>query len=741
MRRFGIALAALAGIGLVWVLGQGTFGTAVDAGKVQAPAVSAQRVEERDRRQRAAEEDLGAAPSKQILFGDLHVHSTYSLDAFTLSLPMTGGEGAHPVADACDFARHCAGLDFWSINDHAVTLTTPRWNATVEALRECQARTGEETPDLVTFAGWEWTQMGTRPGNHYGHKNVIFRDLDDGSIPTRPIYATPPAEAEGRNFANLPGPWTLGLLALAQGQQGRDLARFMSELGEPQPCPDGPVRELPADCREGAATPGELFAKLDDWDLPALVIPHGTSWGMYTPPGSSWWKQATPAEHDPRWQKLIEVYSGHGNSEEFRDWSAVAAAVDGASVCPPPRPDYLPSCWQAGEIIRERCLADGTDEALCAERAAVARGRYVEAGVSGHLTVPGARVEEWLDAGQCRDCFQPAFNHRPKSSVQFITALGGFHEGSEEPLRLRFGFLASSDVHSARPGTGYKEVDRVEMTDARLSGVVSTILGGIDSRDPVPQSAVYDPATTDIAVAGRNETERSASFFTTGGLVAVHATGRDRRSVWSALDRREVYGTSGPHILLWFDLLNAPDAQAVPMGSEVMLDRAPAFEVKAMGSFVQRPGCSDEAEAALGPERLARLCRGECLHPSDERRRISRIEVVRIRPQQSPDEPISELIDDPWQVFPCRDDAQGCRAVFTDPDFVSAARETVYYVRAIEEPTPAINADNLRCSRDETGACLEVNPCPPEPSEEQCLGRTEQRAWSSPIFVDPAPQM
>jgi hypothetical protein len=46
-----------------------------------------------DGRPRAARQS-GAGP-EQILFGDLHVHTTFSADAFVRSLPMLQGEGAH----------------------------------------------------------------------------------------------------------------------------------------------------------------------------------------------------------------------------------------------------------------------------------------------------------------------------------------------------------------------------------------------------------------------------------------------------------------------------------------------------------------------------------------------------------------------------------------------------------------------------------------------------------------------
>src|SRR3569833_1158500 len=77
--------------------------------------------------------------SEQILFGDLHVHSTVSWDAFVFSLPVFGGTGAHPPAEACDFARYCSSLDFFSLTDHAETLTPRQWGESKKVLRQCSA--------------------------------------------------------------------------------------------------------------------------------------------------------------------------------------------------------------------------------------------------------------------------------------------------------------------------------------------------------------------------------------------------------------------------------------------------------------------------------------------------------------------------------------------------------------------------------------------------------------------------
>ena len=68
---------------------------------------------------------------------------------------------------------------------------------------------------------------------------------------------------------------------------------FSDELGNSQVCPKkvSHQSQLGDDCYESADTPKDLFTKLRDLNYPAIVIPHGNTWGFYTPPASSLDKQ------------------------------------------------------------------------------------------------------------------------------------------------------------------------------------------------------------------------------------------------------------------------------------------------------------------------------------------------------------------------------------------------------------------------------------------------------------------
>ncbi len=131
-----------------------------------------------------------------------------------------------------------------------------------------------------------------------------------------------------------------------------------------------------------------------------------------------------------------------------------------------------------------------------------------------------------------------------------------------------------------------------------------------------------------------------------------------------------------------------------------------------------------------------KLCNGECFNPTDERNNISRIEIIRIRPQTYSDEPIETLIEDTWKIFECEPSQEGCIVEFEDPNFIDANREVIYYVRAIQEPSLAIGAANLACEFDD-GKCKKVKLCGDAKGqgEGDCLSENEERAWSSPIFI------
>lgn len=671
----------------------------------------------------------------QILFGDLHVHTTFSTDAFVMSLPLLGGEGAHPAADACDFARFCSAIDFFALTDHAEALSPNQWSEVKRSIRQCNAVAGDPTdPDIVAYIGWEWSQVGRVPEEHFGHKNVIFRGLSDTELPARPIAAPGLAGnamvGSGIDLVELAQvPWR----DYDQRQRYLNLVASQRALTGAPLCAEGvDSRELPPDCREFARDPAQLFEKLDQWGIEALVIPHGTTWGFYTPPGYTWDKQLAPSQDDPDRQRLIEVYSGHGNSEEARPWRAVDLAPDGSGTCPAPREGYEPCCWRAGEIIRSRCEAPGE---ACEAAVLKARADYLLAGVGGHIAVPGATVEDWKGCGQCLDCETPSFSYRPGGAAQYILARGHFEPGAA-PRHTTLGFIASSDNHKARPGTGYKEYARRKLTEA--TGAVSPVWDKLvlgPPQAPTPASRTWtQEELTSMAPWLVVYAERQASFFLTGGLVAVHAMGRDRDAIYDALKARHVYGTSGPRIMLWFDAVDAQDRR-LPMGSSLDAARSPRFEVRALGELVQKPGCPQSVEDAIGADEVARLCAGECYNPGEERRRISRIEVVRIWRQREAGEAVQPLIEDAFLRFDCPDDPSGCRFSFEDPEFADRARDVVYYVRAVQEPTPAVNGGQLRCK---DAACTEVDPCYGDhrtPFTDDCLAPIEERAWSSPIYL------
>ncbi len=170
------------------------------------------------------------------------------------------------------------------------------------------------------------------------------------------------------------------------------------------------------------------------------------------------------------------------------------------------------------------------------------------------------------------------------------------------------------------------------------------------------------------------------------------------------------------------------------------MNETPRFRVRAAGAFKQLPGCPDYAVNALSPRTGSSACAAASATTRATSATSSRASrwcaSGRSAPRASRCRP---LIEDPWRRFDCPNDPAGCTVEFEDPDYTVADRDVVYYVRAIQEPTPAVNAGGLRCDYDAAGNCVKVHPCYGDyrtPFDDDCLSENEERAWSSPIYVN-----
>lgn len=692
------------------------------------PAVVRNRAAE----QREAARIAGANNNKQILFGDLHAHTAYSDDAHLFGLPiMQARHELRPPMSACNYARFVSQLDFLGTTDHGESYLPQLWRDGVEAMRLCDSVGSSGAPDLVGFVGFEWTSIARTVPQHYLHRNVIIRDIVGNGVPKRSIGFYRSAFIEAKES------WIA-----ADPEQRKEYERYLDYLAAYRALPACPANlssaEMSADCYELALSPAELNKKLNEQGVEAIAIPHGTAWGYSAPLDVTWDNNMVGGNLLNDLSPVIEVFSGHGNSEPYRPFRARTFDRLGKPHCPPSTIDHEPACWRAGIIIKERCLSGGESADECNRRELEARQRFVEVNsVAGWMTVPGAKFEDWLDAGQVRDVPLPAMNYRPYVSVQTGLAKSGFANGIRE--RFIWGFVASSDNHHSRPGNGFKQINRVRTIDG-FGGADEKRHGLLmgESAKPEPRSMVIPPNDrSQLQPYAGLEIERNGSFAYTGGLIAVHADKRSRAGIWDAIKRREVYATSGPKMLLWFDLVNggANGKDRIPMGSHISFDRAPSFRVVVAGSPEQLPGCPEFVVKTLGTAAIQSLADGECYNPSSKRRGLSRIEVVKITPQLTPDEPIEELIHDQWRSFQCNGRSL-CTVEFSDDDYT---RDATYYVRAYEVAVPTINGGNLRARKDSEGKVVSIQPCYTDSRtaySDDCLVLVENIAWSSPIFLD-----
>ncbi|MEZ5573091.1 MAG: DUF3604 domain-containing protein [Halioglobus sp.] len=132
-------------------------------------------------------------PLRNPYFGDLHIHTAFSLDAFGLGTRTTP-EQAYQFAkgqqvglqprdvngDPLRYAQIDRPLDFAMVSDHAEDVDSIAWQTTQDAAAQYYDRSADCT--FTTFVGYEWSRAPYAI-NEFGqiearnlHRNVLFRN-------------------------------------------------------------------------------------------------------------------------------------------------------------------------------------------------------------------------------------------------------------------------------------------------------------------------------------------------------------------------------------------------------------------------------------------------------------------------------------------------------------------------------------------------------------------------------------
>jgi hypothetical protein len=221
--------------------------------------------------------------------------------------------------------------------------------------------------------------------------------------------------------------------------------------------------------------------------------------------------------------------------------------------------------------------------------------------------------------------------------------------------------------------------------------------------------------------------------FGSGGLTVAWAEQNTRDSVFSAIQRRETYATSGPRIVLRFYQTTNPNpctadfpqtiinqGGAVPMGGTFgparLVSGAPHFAIAAW----------PDSEPQVVPTTIVNGV------GSGDTTRVAKIEYVQvIKAHGSVDSTGKATITEDKLVDLPIDPNGGCIA-WSDPNF-KETEMAFYYVRVLQEPT--WRWSHFDCEKDPTAAvCTRTSST----TTSFPFNRWEhERAWSSPIWYQP----
>jgi hypothetical protein len=278
----------------------------------------------------------------------------------------------------------------------------------------------------------------------------------------------------------------------------------------------------------------------------------------------------------------------------------------------------------------------------------------------------------------------------------------------------------------ARLGTNPYKFGMVGSTDSHTSLATAeedNFFGKHSGTEPSPERMGHPFTKTDQGEFRGWETVAS-------GLAAVWATENTRKSIWDAMARKEVYGTTGPRIIVRFfggwdytpDDLNSRQPafrgyeKGVPMGGDLRARTgrgAPTFMVYAL---------RDPIGANL--DRI-QIVKGWLDSRGETHERVYDVAVSdgrQIGPDGRCESPVGNTVDVAAANWTNTIGDSELGIVWTDPDFDPGQR-ALYYARVIEIPTPRwIVYDAFRYGVEMPQGATTTH---------------QERAYTSPIWYQP----
>jgi hypothetical protein len=564
-------------------------------------------------------------------YGDLHVHTTYSFDAYAMGTLATPDDAyrfakGEAIAHAAGFPLQLSEpLDFYAVTDHAMFLGAARVAAdTTTALSQNSFAAplhGINEPDNMTTSSM-LARMRAFANFLPGMIGGIQRGDVEGEVLLDISRSAWADIVRAADLHNDPGRFTT-FAAYEYTTWGSDLGNLHRNVVF-----RGTDR-LPAVpfSRVHSANPEDLWSWMDglrEDGIESLAIPHNSN-------------------------------GSNGQMFELVDW-----ADD-------PMDDDYTTQRIRNEPLVEITQIKGTSET--------------------HPLL--SNEDEWAGFELMETRVATNFASVPEGSYVRDALLRGLkleQGGVVNPYT--FGFIGSSDTHTAAAEI---EEDNY-VSKLGLMSATADLRGSVPFSPLMSAFLAVAGGDATIEVDGQRYMGGSTPTFGASGLAAVWAEENTRDSIYDAFRRKETFATSGPRIRLRFfggfdftpsmldrsDVVSTAYASGVSMGGDLSAeaDRAPAFLVWAL------------SDPRSGPLQRAQVVKGWIDAEGETHERVYDVAcsgdaAVDASTHRCPDN--GARVD----LETCAISGEGAsqlRAVWRDPDF-DASERAFYYARVLENPT------------------------------------------------------